>query len=61
MQTLSEGRYTYRTTVLWNYTRPGRVAFTVSGVTVAPTAGAVYNDGVTNFTVISASIATEWP
>jgi hypothetical protein len=30
--------------------------YTVSGVTVAPTAGAVYTDGYKNFTVISSSI-----
>lgn len=56
MSTLADYRHKYATTALWSYTKPGRVIFTVSEVTVTPTAGAVYTDGANNFTVISASI-----
>ena len=57
MFTLADGVYRPRTTVLWSYTRPGRVVFTVADVNFPPRAGAVYSDSKTNFTVISASIA----
>lgn len=57
MFTLADGIYRPRTTVLWTYTRPGRVVFTVSGAIITPTAGAVYSDSINNFTIISASIA----
>lgn len=57
MSTLADYRSRCLSTRFWTYTKPGRVTFTVSGVTVSPTAGAVYNDsGSTAFTVISASI-----
>lgn len=57
MSTLADYRTRIFKSVLWAYTKPSRTIFTVSGVTVTPTAGAVYSDKANNFTVISASIS----
>lgn len=57
MSTLADYKSRCLSTRFWTYTNPGRISFTVSGVTVTPTAGAVYRDSATHdFTVVSASI-----
>lgn len=57
MSTLADYKSRCLSTRFWTYTRPGRVTFTVSGVTVTPTSGAVYRDSASHdFTVVSASI-----
>ena len=57
MSTIADYQNKFLSTRFWSYTQPGRIVFTVSGVTVTPTAGAVYRDSsARDFTVVSAAI-----